>query len=797
MQTNKVLRYILIAGIFITPIIPFIISPSLFFPFITGKNFTFRIIVEILVAVYLLLAVRDPEFRPKRAGLMYAAGFVLVSMVLATIFSVDIYRSFWSNFERMEGLVGYLHLFGFFLVASTALKTKSLWNRLFATHLVASAIIGLYSLLQLGGAIVINQGGVRVDATFGNATYLAAYMLFNAFFVLYFLFTSIEKDSIHPRWYITILGSIVSFFAVVFAGQYFFKVAYFGAHPVFSIVVGIIIAGAVAFLTSGFFKDRVRLMRVSLLSLLLLQLYTLYHTATRGAVVGFGAAVLLAALLFSFSKETFFKRVGRISFAVVVLGALAFIPLRHSAFVTSSPVLSRFASISFSEQTTESRLIIWRMSLEGFKERPLFGWGQENYNIVWNKNYDPALFRQEDWFDRSHDLPIDWLVMEGVVGFAAQITLLVFAFITLWKISEDALSRTAKILFTSLLAGYFIQNLFVFDNLTSSILFYSVIGFVYAVYVADKNVRPIISYVPGKTIVGAVAVLLAFGLGVSVYQANIEPMKAGNALIRAMQTREAVAQASTADRDIRAEESYGFFAQSLEYGTFAAMEVREQLAQTAYILRTVTSVDMAKKFYTFAHEQLLKQMAEHPYDARAYQLAGSFMRQYNGYDESISYLTRALELSPRKQEIMYELSLSYLDKGDKEKAVEQVKQAFDLAPANRDARIMYGAVLISTGNLTKAEEVLTPEFGSIQVFDDRIIAAFATIGRFDQIALIWLDKIKKEPTVLDYRIKLAATYLQAKNPSAAIAVFEQAIKDFPDFKAQGEAYISQIRAGKY
>ncbi len=43
-------------GILLIPAIVLIISNSLFFPFITGKNFTFRIIVEIIFAGWIILA---------------------------------------------------------------------------------------------------------------------------------------------------------------------------------------------------------------------------------------------------------------------------------------------------------------------------------------------------------------------------------------------------------------------------------------------------------------------------------------------------------------------------------------------------------------------------------------------------------------------------------------------------------------------------------------------------------------------------------------------------------------------
>ncbi|MBI2030701.1 hypothetical protein HYT05_03695, partial [Candidatus Kaiserbacteria bacterium] len=53
---EKVLRWIVLIGIFALPIIPLYVANSLFFPYITGKNFAFRILVEIMAGAWLALA---------------------------------------------------------------------------------------------------------------------------------------------------------------------------------------------------------------------------------------------------------------------------------------------------------------------------------------------------------------------------------------------------------------------------------------------------------------------------------------------------------------------------------------------------------------------------------------------------------------------------------------------------------------------------------------------------------------------------------------------------------------------
>jgi O-antigen ligase len=64
------------------------------------------------------------------------------------------------------------------------------------------------------------------------------------------------------------------------------------------------------------------------------------------------------------------------------------------------------------------------MVYQGFKEKPVFGWGQENFNYVFNKYYNPAMFDQEQWFDRAHNEFLDWLIAGGLPAFFLYISLL-------------------------------------------------------------------------------------------------------------------------------------------------------------------------------------------------------------------------------------------------------------------------------------------------------------------------------------------------------------------------------------
>lgn len=244
MSLNKILKYIVNTGIFLVPFIPLVVTSSLFFPFISGKNFLFRIIVEIIFGAWAILAIKNKEYRPKSSWILWGMIAFVGVIGVANLFGVNPMKSLWSNFERMEGWVTLIHLLAYFLVISAVFNTQKLWNRFFNTSIFVSVLIGSYGVLQLLGKVAINQGGVRLDATFGNATYLAIYMVFNIFLVMMFLFRRLNDRYKDGR-----------------------KIISFNWPDLFYIFA------------------------------VLIQFFILYHTATRGAILGLIGGLIITFIL--------------------------------------------------------------------------------------------------------------------------------------------------------------------------------------------------------------------------------------------------------------------------------------------------------------------------------------------------------------------------------------------------------------------------------------------------------------------------------------------------------------------
>ncbi len=725
MNLTKILRWLVIGGLFIIPFTPLFVTSSFFFPFITGKAFFFRIVVEIIAAAWIILALLEAKYRPQRSFILWTALTFLVVITLATIFSVNPGRSFWSNFERMEGLVTHLPLFLYFLVATSVLSVSNLWRRFFQTSLGVSVIVAFYGIFQLLGFLTINQGGVRLDATFGNATYLAIYMVFHIFLAAWFFIGA------NKRWEKVVYGLIA-----------------------------------------------------------LLELVILYYTATRGAILGLiaGALVTLAILAWRSRGKARKVSLGVIAAIIILIGV--FIAAKDLPMIKNNPVLGRFASISTTETTTQSRFIIWQMGWQGFKENPILGWGPENYNLVFNKYYDARLWRQEQWFDRSHNIIFDWLIAAGLLGLLSYLAILVSAW---WTIKKTSLSLKEKGIFSGLLVAYFVHNFFVFDNLVSYIMFFSVLAFLASLATGKRAELPNQKKLNlGIVSIASVAVIVVF-LG-AFYLVNAKPILTNRELMKAMTpapiNNAEEAKAMVADR-------LSHFQKAVNYNTFGTSEVREQLVQWTIQVASspIVANDQKDVVAKYAFEQLSKQITETPDDARYQVFVGLFLNALNQKDAAVVQFNKALTLSPNKPTILLEIARAEASNNHMKAALVAAKQALDLDDSNTTARTLYAALLIYNGDLKTADQVLTDGFGSTIVNDDTILNAYADARLFNRVLDIWKLKTETNPNVMQNWVSLAAAYLSVGERAKSIEALEKAVTVNPDFRAEADKYISDIKSG--
>lgn len=734
MNTNTILRWSIIGGVLLILFIPLFVSDNLFFPFITGKNFAFRILVEIIFALWLILALRDPSARPRKSLLLYAALAFLVVIGVSDIFAANPDKAFWSNFERMEGWVGLSHLVAYFVVLFSTFSSAKPWKVLWNTAIGVSVLEGIYGLCQLAGWVAINQGGVRVDGRFGNATYLAVYMLFSLFMTALALLW-------WGRWRTV--------------GEKFLTVSY-----------------AVA---------------------MLLQLVMIFYTATRGTILGLVGGLFIAGCTFLlFANESpRLRRFGTSAVIALLVLAGGFIAVRNTAIVQHNEVLSRLAGIATPSsllQEGSTRFAIWGMAWKGFLERPVLGWGQEGFNFVFNKYYQPSLYAQEPWFDRAHDEFIDWLVAGGAVGFLIYLSLFAFALWYVWR-PGSVFSVIERGLLTGLLAAYAFHNLFVFDNLVSYYYFFTILAYIAYREQEGRNIP-----VPGwwqQSFASSTTAIASLGVVVVMagvfYFVNVPGIATASDIIQGLsQHPEGITV------------NFDYFKKAVANGGLGLQETREQLVQFAIQVKNLNAGDATfqTQVAEFADQQMGMEIAGNPNDARLRVFYGDYLLQLGRYDDARVQLLKAHDLSPGKQQVMFELTALEATAGNGAAAVNWAKQAYDLDTNYDSARLLYASVAIRTGNTALASSLLMPRYGTLTPDQDTILAAYLAVKDFQSAFSILRTRVANDPSNAQVHIQFAGAYLQAGDSGDAILEIQKAIAIDPSLTSQGNAAIQQIQSGQ-
>lgn len=147
-------------------------------------------------------------------------------------------------------------------------------------------------------------------------------------------------------------------------------------------------------------------------------------------------------------------------------------------------LVGRFTEISLKDASSDQRLRLSAVAFKAAGERPLLGWGPENFDYAFDRNYDPGLLKygvSETWVDRSHNTYLDTLVMSGILGLASYIFIFIAAFIMLRRAARSGLtSRPEAGILGALLVAYGVANFFAFDSPPSLIYFMFLLAYISA-----------------------------------------------------------------------------------------------------------------------------------------------------------------------------------------------------------------------------------------------------------------------------------------------------------------------------
>ncbi len=595
-------------------LLPLLVTKSTMFSFIFPKIIFFQIFVTISFLAWILLALKNPAYRPNwKHPLLLTPLIFLVSLLVTAIFGVDFSNSLWSSQERMLGIFTLLHFYVWFIILITTYTLEYEWKNILRASLGVSIFILFFGF---------SQGfTVHITSTLGNQLFLGSYALIHFYLALILFFY--EKNNIGK--FFAIFTALIAIITILLTGE---------RTPLIVLFFGII---------------------------LLPLLFFIGKTSLKAKVTGislYGIIILLSISLFWFTT-----------------------PQGRQIGEKKLPFIFQKTLYLFSEGL-QDRVTIWSLGLDGFYERPLIGWGWENFNIVFNKYVNASEHKNilnSVWFDRSHNQVIDVLALSGIVGFITYFFLwlcitwfLRVAFIATENTKKKKVIGILSIAFLS----YFIQNLSIFDTPVTLIIFYLMLALLYFILCENTTLEINDRYrMPGKYIF-IVTPLIGIVLFAILFQTSIQPF---------LKSQLAVKAKNTAEKG-KFDESLILFKYALDGNYFTNREIRHVAANVliASIHQQAIPNEQQKKWVLFLKDEIEKNITKYPYDLRQYLIGSLIYRAAHKFDQdailrSYELMQKAIILAPNKQDVFYEFAQVEAQRKEFESARKWAQRAVEVA----------------------------------------------------------------------------------------------------------------------
>ncbi len=394
-----------------------------FFPFITGKVIFFRVVIELALFFFLLSWARGEfEFSKRQLQplLVAVALFVSVTALAGTIGDNPAF-SWWSSFERNEGIFQLLHYFIFFWLLTLLFTDARDWQKMITASLAAALIMILYGLSTAfsgDGRGVTELFSNRFAGSLGNPVYVGGYLLATLFLLghLYLLQKLYEGVWRTPQWLFMALAGVFLLFLIL--------------------------------------------------------------SQTRGAILGLIVGAIFSVAYLAWRLHLRNLRIVIVTIFVSLFLLVGFRAVSNYQFsIPACSLCNRVLNTSLSDPTVQPRLWTWGAALQGIQERPLLGWGPENFYVAFNKYFDTRLFNPkgvaEVRFDRAHNMFLDLLIDAGTVGLLSFLGIFAVYYRKLFRKVKrvpapgkllDKVTAQETLLFSFPIA-YFVQGMFFFNIL--------------------------------------------------------------------------------------------------------------------------------------------------------------------------------------------------------------------------------------------------------------------------------------------------------------------------------------------
>lgn len=708
-----------------TAAVPVLFAQGLAYPFVTTKD----IAVRVLAALLLPLLAWDWARRPTRPG---AAGTAVLAALAAALLSVatsvDPATSFWGNAER---LTGFVTLASFAVLAAAAHRLAARGGgqaRAFAwLWFGVWGVVAAWAIAERlipGFWSAFNGGGARSVSTIGNAIFLAEALL------------------------IATAGAVTAAFSLPARNRFWF-------------------VGA-AMLVGGF---------------------AILTTETRGAFVGAGAGLAVAGIAAAMWSGRRSLRVAGIVLAVCcVLAVPALYAVRNVPAAQQAPFVGRLVSVfSANDPSIVQRFQLWGVAWAALRERPMTGWGLEQFDTALDRLYPPDFTRfgsSNSFSDRAHNAYLDVAAAAGAVGLAAYLS--VFAAIG-WTILRarrtGALAAPAAAAALGGLAAFAVSHLTSFDTHATLLAAAGTVPLLTARHAAVRAVAPLTR--PLQVALG----IAAAGLGIWTLVAGVVPLARGAVLVhRTVAAATAAAMAApAADITVFSNPYRAVQEQRIANEIFKRLGVQEELT---------------------VHDRAVLGQAESVMRDAAARAPGWFSAQYTlanilllaaihggSYEAAEAAFASARLLAPTRQLVDYQLGNLHLTRGDPDAALIAFRRALALDPSVPESHWHLGRGLAAVGDDAGAAREFAAAraagFTETRPLEEFAVAARVLLSAGDYLTLYKLYLQRGEEGDADSFAHAAAAAMAMGERDRALDAIRRGIALDPTLRAEAVEFLRQ------
>ncbi len=717
---------------------PFMVYKDLLFPFVTSKAFYLRIVVELALPFYVYLLVVRPQARPDLKNPLNLAIMAFWAINLVTSFTgVNVVKSMWGNFERMGGTYYLLHMtLVYFYLLALSKLSPNVFSYFLKAAVWVAGVLGVYGIFT-----ALGMPPLVTDPSLPRISIFFGNPIYVGSFMILPMFLAaffaLQSTSTGGKVFYWFMA-VAELAAIYLSGT---------RGAVVGLVIGLFMAGVVYVAFVG--SNRLRLW----------------------SGIGLALFMLTAGLLFTYHKD-----------------------------LPQGTTLHRVFNLQ--DNNTESRLIQWGTALKGAREFWLLGTGPENYYFVANKYHNPEITKYDpSWFDKPHNFLLEVLVTTGIFGFAAYVAIFFLSIYGIYRaFKAEYLGLVEFLLLAAGIVVYQIQNLFVFDNVSGSLMFFAYTAFCAFLWqqsnelsaqkpVQKKNSLPNLE--AGWAALGISALVAVY----AVYASNVLPMQAASGV-----------NYGYAYASVDPKKSLDFFESAVNTPfNFDLGESAARFGESALGMAYNQSVpkDVALNMIDKSIEALKAAVAAVNNNPIYYQRLANLILVRDSImgkpfsQEGQDYLNRAIELAPRRTEArMLKAQVLFLG-GRKDDGLELLRQVIQDAPSNLDIQWQYANMLRQAGKtdaaLKVAEDVLSQGYNFRSWKDAAwLVDIYRQNKQFDKAVSLFEELRDKKLLDADGYWAMAQVYAEAGNKTAAADIARQLLANEPKYKVKAQEFLQKL-----